>query len=96
METGCQRHVTDYLEIWFDEVMIEPRGTSILFLTFPIEIGVFIQASGVTSVLDVVSFKTPNFLYCSANRVVITRWHKFGVSPPILRVSETIWKVCFV
>ncbi|MDE2443237.1 MAG: DUF432 domain-containing protein [Methanocorpusculum sp.] len=80
--------VTDYLEIRFDEVMIEPRGTSILFLTFPIEIGVFIQASGVTSILDVVSFKTPKYsLYGNANRGVITRWHKSGVFsyPPRVR-----------
>lgn len=77
--------VTDYLEIRFDEVMIEPRGTSIIFLTFPIEIGVFIQTAGTTSILDVVSFKTPKYsLYGNANRGVITRWHKSSVSayPP--------------
>ncbi|HJJ91116.1 MAG TPA: DUF432 domain-containing protein [Methanocorpusculum sp.] len=77
--------VTDYLEIQFDEVMIEPHSISVFFLTFPLEIGVFVQASGVTKILDVVSFNTPKYsLYGSVNRGVITRWYKSGVflSPP--------------
>ncbi|HJJ98906.1 MAG TPA: DUF432 domain-containing protein [Methanocorpusculum sp.] len=80
--------ITRYLEIQFDEVMIEPRSTNIFFLTFPIEIGVFIQASSVTSILDAFSFKTPKYsLYGSVNRGVITRWHKSGIStnPPRVR-----------
>lgn len=83
--------ITDYLEVRFDEIMIEPRGTSILFLTFPIEIGVFLEASGVESVLDIVSFKLPKYsLYGSANRGVITRWHKSLVSsyPPRVKNYE--------
>lgn len=89
--------ITDFLEVNFDEIMIEPRGTSIVFLTFPIEIGVFVEASGAANILDVVSFKSPKYsLYGSANRGVITRWHRsktYSFFPQIKNYEEGILRL---
>ncbi|MDO5846221.1 MAG: DUF432 domain-containing protein [Methanocorpusculum sp.] len=82
-------NVTDFLEISFDEIRVEPRGKTIIFLTIPIEIGIFVESKdGTSSLLDVVTFTYPKYsLYGSANRGVITRWCKSPVyaDPPLLR-----------
>lgn len=83
--------VTDFLEVSFDEIMIEPMGKTVVFLTFPIEIGVFIESKGKTDIIDTFTYKTPKFsLYGAANRGVITRWHKSGTYyyPPKVKNYE--------
>jgi hypothetical protein len=82
-------NVTDFLEIGFDPVVIEPDGKCVVFLTMPIEIGVFLESgSGSTSMLDIITFVYPKYsLYGGANRGVITRYHKSGVyyHPPSVK-----------
>lgn len=83
--------VTDFLEIRFEEIMIEPNGKTVLFLTFPIEIGVFIDSKGKADVIDVFTFKPPKYsLYGASNRGVITRWHQSKVYyyPPQVKNYE--------
>ncbi|WP_338093437.1 DUF432 domain-containing protein [Methanorbis furvi] len=83
--------VTDFLEIKFSEIMIEPNGKTVIFLTFPIEIGVFIESKGETDVIDVFTFKQPKYsMYGSSHRGVITKWHKSQVHayPPQVKNYE--------
>lgn len=80
--------VTEFLEIKFDEVMVEPNGKTEVFLNFPIEFGVFVESNGKTEVLDVFTLKYPKYsLYGSPSRGVITRWYqsKTYTSPPFSR-----------
>lgn len=71
-------NVTDFIEIKFREITLEPNGTAVVFLTIPIEIGVFLETkSGERTLLDIVTFCHPKFsLYGSASRGVITRFHE--------------------
>lgn len=82
-------NVTDFIEIKFREIMIEPNGKTIVFLTMPIEIGVFLEAkSGEQTLLDIVTFCHPKFsLYGAASRGVIARFHQSEVYslPPTVR-----------
>lgn len=82
-------NVTDFLEIVFDEIRVEPNGKTVVFLTIPIEIGIFIESrDGNSTLLDVVTFTYPKYsLYGSANRGVITRYCKSAVymDPPLLQ-----------
>ncbi len=82
-------NVTDFLEIGFDPIMIEPEGRCVVFVTMPIEIGVFIESeSGETEVLDIVSYIYPKYsMYGNSSRGVITRHHTRSVYyyPPNVR-----------
>ncbi len=82
-------NVTDFIEITFDTITIEPNGTATIFLTFPIEIGVFVESkSGERNLLDIITFCHPKFsLYGLPSRGVITRVHQSKVSgmPPCVR-----------
>ncbi|MDO5844722.1 MAG: DUF432 domain-containing protein, partial [Methanocorpusculum sp.] len=73
--------VTDFLEIDFSEIKIQPESKCVVFLTFPLEIGIFVETEDhSTDILDVVSFVYPKYsLYGQASRGVITRWHKSEV-----------------
>ncbi len=89
--------VTDFLEIKFNEIMIEPNGKTVVFLTFPIEIGVFIDSKGNTDVIDIFTFKSPKYsMYGSAHRGVITRWHKsqtYTYPPQVKNYEEGILRL---
>ena len=82
-------NVTDFIEIKFREITIEPNGKTVVFLTMPIEIGVFLETkNGDRTLLDIVSFCNPKFsLYGAASRGVITRYHESEVYslPPAVR-----------
>jgi len=85
-------NVTDFLEIGFDPVIIEPNGKCTVFLTMPVEIGVFLESEhGLTDILDIITYVYPKYsLYGSANRGVITRYHKSKVyyHPPAVKNHE--------
>ena len=89
--------VTDFLEIRFDEIMIEPNGKTVVFLTFPIEIGVFIESKGKSDIIDVFTFKSPKYsLYGASNRGVITRWHQsntYYYPPQVKNYEEGILRL---
>ena len=82
-------NVTDFIEIKFREIMIEPNGKTVVFLTIPIEIGVFLETkNGDRTLLDIITFCHPKFsLYGAASRGVITRYHESEVYslPPAVR-----------
>lgn len=67
--------ITEYLEIEFERVFLEPYGTKILYLKFPIEIGVFAAAKKDIEVLDLFSLAKPKYsLYGTSGEGYITRW----------------------
>lgn len=80
--------VTEFLEIKFEEIIIEPGGKTEVFLNFPIEFGVFVEVNGKAEVIDVFTLKYPKYsLYGTASRGAITRWYKSKThtTPPLSR-----------
>ncbi|PKL68457.1 MAG: hypothetical protein CVV30_11140 [Methanomicrobiales archaeon HGW-Methanomicrobiales-1] len=75
------KEVTRYLEIVFPPVVIEPESKKTVFLTFPLEIGVFLTAKDDYQLLDVFSRCLPKYsLYGSPENGVITRYHESTIS----------------
>jgi hypothetical protein len=67
--------IATYLEIAFNPILLEPFSKRTLFLTFPIEIGVFVVAKKAIKALDIFSFVPQKYsLYGPPNGGVITRW----------------------
>ncbi len=79
--------ITTFLEIRFDKTMIEPYSSKVIYLTFPIEIGVFVAARKDVEVLDVFSLKAPKYtLYGPPAEGVIARIHRspiYSVPPSV-------------
>lgn len=91
-------NVTDFIEIEFKEITIEPEGKAVVFLTIPIEIGVFLEArNGERNLLDIVTFCHPKFsLYGAASRGVITRFHKsevYAMPPSVENYKEGLLRL---
>jgi hypothetical protein len=64
-----------HLELEFPPLILEAGATETFFLTFPIEVGVFVEGIRDTEVLDVFSVERPKFsLYGSPHRGAITRF----------------------
>lgn len=64
-----------HLEIEFPMLILEAGATETIFLTFPIEIGVFVEGLRDTEILDVFSVERRKYsLYGSPYRGVITRF----------------------
>ncbi|OPX64887.1 MULTISPECIES: DUF432 domain-containing protein [unclassified Methanoregula] len=79
------KEVTRFLEIVFDPLVIEPESGMKVYLTFPLEIGVFVAKEDEYQLLDVFSRCLPKYsLYGSPENGVITRFHRSRVSdtPP--------------
>ena len=91
-------NVTDFIEIQFKEITIEPNGKAVVFLTMPIEIGVFLEAkNGERNLLDIVTFCHPKFsLYGAASRGVITRFHEsevYSMPPAVDNYKEGLLRL---
>ena len=91
-------NVTDFIEIEFKEITIEPEGKAVVFLTIPIEIGVFLEArNGERNLLDIITFCHPKFsLYGAASRGVITRFHKsevYAMPPSVENYKEGLLRL---
>lgn len=68
--------VTRFLEIRFLPIEIEPEATRRVYLTFPIEIAVFLQKGGAYRCIDIFSRMLPKYsLYGPTDTGVITRYH---------------------
>ncbi|HJJ46901.1 MAG TPA: DUF432 domain-containing protein [Methanocorpusculum sp.] len=82
-------HVTDFLQIKFEDIVVEPETTTTIYLTMPLGIGIFLEAeNGEMNLLDMVGFNKPKFsLYGQPKRGVITRVHtsKVYTKPPAPR-----------
>lgn len=78
------KEVTRFLELVFPPVLIAPESEKTVFLTFPLEIGVFIEKKGEYALLDVFSRCTPKYsLYGSPENGVITRFSQCTVSDTV-------------
>ncbi len=74
------KEVTRNLEVHFKPIFIEPEVTRQFFLTFPVEIGVFIRAKGDYDLLDVFSPAKPKYsLYGPPDYGCVTRWHESAI-----------------
>ena len=73
--------ISSYLEIAFDPVLVPPESDLTLYLTFPVDIGVFIDRGGVIEVLDTFSFNRAKYsLYGTPKSGVITKWFNSQIS----------------
>jgi hypothetical protein len=86
--------VTRFLEIHFTPVAIEPDSSETVYLTFPLEIGVFLKSKGDFDVLDIFTLSRPKYsLYGPPEEGVITRYHESllsGSVPVVDRVREGV------
>jgi hypothetical protein len=82
------QEITPYLEIAFPPVVMRAGGEKTVYLTFPIEIGVFLEGNGSYDVLDLFSLAPAKFsLYGSPDGGVITRWYASRLHATIPIVS---------
>ena len=71
------REVTRCLEIVFPTVLMAPESHQMIFLTFPLEFGVFLRTEMDYQLLDVFSRCIPKYsLYGTPESGVITRYHE--------------------
>ncbi len=69
--------ITRYLEIAFPPVVIRPAARKRIYLTFPVEIGVFLDTGQGFSQLDLFSLAPAKFsLYGTPAAGLVTRWHE--------------------
>ncbi|WP_158303608.1 DUF432 domain-containing protein [Methanosphaerula palustris] len=69
--------VTRYLEVQFEPLLLEPSSHQTVYLTFPVEIGVFIAAQEDVHLVDIFSLNQPRYsLYGQPDWGYITRWHR--------------------
>jgi hypothetical protein len=67
--------VATYMEIDFDSLFLEPFSKKTIYLTFPVEIGVFVVARKDIKPLDIFSFVPQKYsLYGPSNGGLVTRW----------------------
>ncbi|MDD1673228.1 MAG: DUF432 domain-containing protein [Methanomicrobiales archaeon] len=80
------KQISLYLEISFDPIFVGPTSKVIAYLTFPIEIGVFLESGSTIELLDTFSFVSSKYsLYGTPKTGVITKWYKskiFSDVPP--------------
>ena len=79
------RQVCNHLEISFKKpVIIEPKFRKTFFLTFPVDIGVFVTGKGDVELIDVFSFVRPKYtLYGDPRNGLICRYWESDPSLPL-------------
>lgn len=78
------REVTRFLEIEFSPVTMAPESNTVIYLTFPLEVGVIMGYKNEHQLLDVFSKATPKYsLYGTPESGVITRYWKSSTSDRI-------------
>jgi hypothetical protein len=86
-----------YLEIAFDPIIIGPSSKKTIFLTFPIEIGVFLKSGSALEVLDTFSYVPSKFsLYGTPKNGVITKWYRsraYSESPDLDKRKEGVLRL---
>jgi len=91
-------HITDFLQVKFEEILVEPESTTTIYLTIPVGIGVFIESNkGEMNLLDMVGYNKPHFsLYGQPERGVITRIHTskvYSAPPSVKNYKEAVLRV---
>jgi hypothetical protein len=67
--------VTRFLEIHFTSLVLGPESSQVVYLTFPVEIGVFLESKGDYDVLDIFTLAGLKYsLYGPAEEGIITRY----------------------
>lgn len=85
------KEVTKYLEFHFTPVVLEPESEQKIFLKFPVEMGVFLEAGNSYNVLDIFSFALPKYsLYGSPDEGVITRHVETGVYESVPELGDPL------
>jgi len=85
------REVTRYLEIAFPPVIMAPESSQTIYLTFPLEFGVFLKSDEDYQLLDVFSRCAPKYsLYGTPESGVITRYHESDISDKENEIDRTI------
>lgn len=74
------KQISLFLEIAFDPIVIPPSAERTIFLTFPIEFGVFLESGSIIGVLDTFSYVPAKYsLYGTPKTGVITKYHQSQV-----------------
>lgn len=83
------KELTNFLMIELKEgVISEPKSKMDVFLTFPIEVGIFLAAKKDVDVLDIFSLNPPKFsIYGNPRDGIICRYWKSGVSGELPNVD---------
>ncbi len=88
------KEVTNFLQIEFDPIVIEPMSTSRVYLTFPVEVGVFLEAKRDMDVLDIFGLNHQKYtLYGPPSGGLIARWHRsrvFSAMPAVEPLKEGV------
>jgi hypothetical protein len=86
-----------HLELEFPPLILEAGATETFFLTFPIEVGVFVEGLRETEALDVFSVERPKYsLYGSPHQGIVTRFARSGRHrdvPPVDGAREGVLKL---
>ncbi|HJJ36466.1 MAG TPA: DUF432 domain-containing protein [Methanocorpusculum sp.] len=90
--------VTDFLQIRFNEINLEPASTTAIYLTAPLEVAVTLGSKlGSEKRLDTLGFAVPKFaLYGTATRGILTRFvrSEVGTEPrPVKNYREFLLRV---
>ena len=91
------KDITDLLQIEFAPIVIEPGATQVIYLKFPVEIGVFLSSEKGIEILDIFSAGNQKYtLYGPPAGGVIARWYRSAVYPeipPAERFREGVMKL---
>ena len=85
--------LTRYLLIEFNNALVvEPKGKKTIFLTFPIEIAVYISSKKQFEVIDILSLPRQKFaLYGDPRNGLICKYWRSAVSPTMLSL-DPLWE----
>ncbi len=74
------KNITRFLEIEFETFVMSPESEDLIYLTYPIEIGVFLKTGKSASLIDIFSQVPGKYsLYGSPRAGEIVRWHKSDI-----------------
>ncbi|MDV2482713.1 DUF432 domain-containing protein [Methanoculleus sp. Wushi-C6] len=82
------KEITNYLQVEFSPMVLEPGTTQTVYLKFPVEIGVFLESAKDIEVLDVFANGSQKYtLYGPQTNGVIARYHRSAVYSEIPSVE---------
>ncbi len=89
------KELTSSLLIEFEKtLLVEPKTTQTIFITFPMEIGVFVSSNTDTEVLDILTLAWQKFtLYGDPRRGVICKYWRsnvYSAKPPVNPLHEGV------
>jgi hypothetical protein len=86
--TNLPENITGFLEISFPPILLKPGSATTVYLTFPIEIAIFLEANNQYDVFDLFSLTSTKFsLYGPPDAGPITRWYRSDVYSSIPRTD---------